>query len=61
MPNAHPPKPAHKVFLCLNSNAFLEVFCINVVLENSKQKLYVAMFLNLMVRIKACLGGVSLK
>jgi len=43
MPNAHPPR-AHKVFLCLNSNAFLEVFCINVIVENSKQKLYVAVF-----------------
>lgn len=52
MPNAHPSKPAHKVFLYLNSNAFLEVSHINVVLENSKQKLYVAMFLNIVVRIK---------
>lgn len=26
MPNAHLPKAAHKVFLCLHRKAFLEVF-----------------------------------
>jgi len=37
------------VVLCLNSGVFAEVLCISVVLENSKQKINVAMFLNLVV------------
>lgn len=51
MPNAQPPK-APKAFLSVNSNALLDIFCINVILGNSKQKLHVAMLLSLVVRIK---------
>lgn len=50
MPSAHPPL-----------NQLMKHLCLNVALENLEENLDVAMFLNLVVRMKPKLGEGSLK